>query len=126
AVILTWTTVSLPVIGVTRLIEGASTAASVPSILGFIALATAGDELMRGRASARFEGATLAGLGLGLVAAGPIYKLIGREGFLLNALIYLLSFCIYRFGVPDPSADEERAAAHAAHPGVRRYLQILG
>src|SRR5438552_5074776 len=57
AVILTWTTVSLPVIGVTRLIEGASTAASVPSILGFIALATAGDELMRGRASARFEGA---------------------------------------------------------------------
>ena len=38
-------------------------AASVPSILGFIALATAGNELLRGKAAARFEGATLAGLG---------------------------------------------------------------
>ncbi len=51
----------LPILGVTRLLEGASTAASVPSILGFIALATAGNELLRGKAAARFEGATLAG-----------------------------------------------------------------
>ena len=33
-------------------------------------MATAGDELARGRASARFEGATLAGLGVGIVLAG--------------------------------------------------------
>jgi MFS family permease len=125
AVALTWLTISLPVIGLTRLLEGASTAASVPSILGFIALATAGDELLRGRASARFEGATLAGLGVGLVAAGPLYHAIGREGFLLNAVIYGLSFCIYRFGVPDPSADDQRAAARAAQPGLRRYARIL-
>ena len=63
AVVLTGLTVSLPVLGATRLLEGASTAASVPSILGFIALATAGSELLRGKAAARFEGATLAGLG---------------------------------------------------------------
>ena len=37
-----------------------------PSILGFIALATAGNELLRGKAAARFEGATLAGLGVGV------------------------------------------------------------
>jgi MFS family permease len=60
AAILTWASVDLFVIGGTRLLEGASTAASVPSILGFIAMVTAGDELLRGRASARFEGATLA------------------------------------------------------------------
>jgi MFS family permease len=125
AVILTWLTTSLPLIGVTRLLEGASTAASIPSILGFIALATAGDELMRGRASARFEGATLAGLGVGLVAAGPLYQAIGREGFLLNAVIYGASFCIYRFGVPDPSPEEVRAASRAAHPGFARYLEIV-
>ena len=59
---------SLPVIGVTRLLEGASTAASVPSILGFIAFATAADELLRGKAVARFEAATLAGLMAGFVA----------------------------------------------------------
>ena len=67
-------------LGGTRLLEGASTAASVPSILGFIAAVTAGDELLRGRAAARFEGATLAGLGVGLVAAGPLFVGIGGWG----------------------------------------------
>src|SRR5262245_13526606 len=62
AVVLTWATVNLPVILGTRLLEGAATAASIPSILGFIAVATASDEGLRGRAVARFEAATLAGL----------------------------------------------------------------
>lgn len=139
AVVLTWATTDLLLLGGTRLLEGASTAASVPSILGFIAAVTAGDELARGRAAARFEGATLAGLGVGLVAAGPLYVGIGgwgglgRDAFLLNALIYLLSFCIYRFGV-DP-ADEvvaKRASAsgrEAAPPprtaGWRAYPKLL-
>jgi MFS family permease len=124
AVILTWLTTSLPVLGLTRLLEGSSTAASVPSILGFIAMATAGDELLRGRAAARFEGATLAGLGAGLVAAGPLYQAIGREGFLLNAVFYGISLAIYRFGVAEPE-PEASAAVHAPHPGVTRYLEIL-
>jgi MFS family permease len=124
AVILTWLTTSLPVIGLTRLLEGSSTAASVPSILGFIAMATAGDELLRGRAAARFEGATLAGLGAGLVAAGPLYQAIGREGFLLNAVFYGISLAIYRFGVAEPE-PEASAAVHATHPGLTRYLEIL-
>src|SRR2546426_7605609 len=54
AVLITWRTTDLVVLGGTRLLEGASTAASVPSILGFIALVTARDESLRGRASARF------------------------------------------------------------------------
>jgi len=123
AVVLTSLTTNLPVIGLTRLLEGASTAASVPSILGFIAMATAGDELLRGRAAARFEGATLAGLGAGFVAAGPIYAALGRGGFLLNALVYLVSLAIYRYGVTE--AEGERAATRASHPGVRRYIEIL-
>src|SRR6185295_1827247 len=116
AVVLTWATTNLFVIGGTRLLEGASTAASVPSILGFIAAVSAGDELLRGRAAARFEGATLAGLGVGLVADGPLYQVFGREAFLLNCLVYALSFCIYRFGV-DP-ADELVAKKKDAADGV--------
>ena len=73
-------TTNLFVLGGTRILEGASTAASVPSILGFIAMVTAGDELLRGRAAARFEGATLAGLGVGIVAAGLIWHVIGPVG----------------------------------------------
>src|SRR4029079_2775552 len=71
AVILTGLTTNLIILGGTRWLAGASTAASVPSILGFIAIATAADELLRGKMSARFEGATLLGLGAG-VAIGPI------------------------------------------------------
>ena len=123
AVILTYLATNVVLVGLTRILEGASTAASVPSILGFIAVITMGDELLRGRAAARFEGATLAGLGAGLVAAGPIWELLHREGFLLNAAIYAASFAIYRFGVPETPGDEATLKEH--HPGARRYLQIL-
>src|SRR4029078_10059931 len=71
AVILTGLTTHILVLGGTRILEGASTAASVPSILGYIALVTAGNELLRGKAAARFEGATLAGVGGGVGVARP-------------------------------------------------------
>ncbi len=123
AVILTFLTTNLVLLGGTRILEGASTAASIPSILGFIAVISAGDELLRGRAAARFEGATLAGLGAGLVAAGPVWELIHEWGFLLNAGIYGLSFLIYRFGVPETPGDT--TTTRESHPGLRRYVEIL-
>jgi MFS family permease len=126
AVVLTWLTTNLLLLGGTRFLEGASTAASVPSILGFLAMATAGDELLRGRASARFEGATLAGLGAGFVVAGVLYQgagpipALGRDAFLLNAGIYALSFAIYRWGVTAPDRPTDRRRI-----GIARYLEIL-
>ncbi|HVL53425.1 MAG TPA: MFS transporter, partial [Vitreimonas sp.] len=130
AVVITWATADLVIIGGTRWLEGASTAASIPSILGFIAMVTAGDELLRGRASARFEGATLAGIGVGIVSAGLLYDGIpgladglGRNAFLLNALIYLVSLAIYRYGVEPPPGEER--TLHAPHYGWRRYAQLL-
>ncbi len=129
AVILTWATTDLFLLGFTRFLEGASTAASIPSILGFIAVATVGNELLRGRMAARFEGATLAGLGGGLVAAGVLYEGVGplpglgRDAFLLNAVLYGVSFLIYRYGVTEPPQEVE--ATEAPHPGLRRYLDIL-
>ena len=125
AVIITALTVSLPIIAFTRLLEGGSTAASVPSILGFIAFATAADELARGRAVARFEAATLAGLLLGMVLAGPLFQLFGPTAFFLNALLYLLSFAIYRFGVRKDAEPEPAGAAHDKGEGLRRYARIV-
>ncbi len=123
AVILTFATTNIGLLFLTRILEGASTAASVPSILAFIAMVTAADELLRGRAAARFEGATIAGLAAGIVAAGPIYVAIDRWGFLLNAVIYGISLAIYRFGVREPA--EAEAQRQARHPGLGRYLEIL-
>jgi len=125
AVIITAFTVSLPVIAFTRLLEGGSTAASVPSILGFIAFATAADELARGKAVARFEAATLAGLLIGFVIAGPLFEALGPPAFLANAGLYVISFAIYRWGVPADAEPEPAARHHAPGEGLRRYVRIL-
>jgi len=124
AVVITGITVAIPVVAGTRVLAGLSTAASVPSILGFIAMATAGDELARGRASARFEGATLAGLGFGIVLAGLLIDRFGVNAFFINAAIYAVSFVIYRYGVK--VREDVRAMRRADHGGLRRYLEILG
>lgn len=130
AVLATWATTSLPVIAGTRLLEGSATASSVPSILGFIAFATASDEGLRGRASARFEAATLTGLLGGFVVAGFLWDTLhlGPATFLVNALIYVVSFAIYRWGVdpmaearPDPATAPSRPRFEFA-----RYRRILG
>ena len=113
----------LPILGGTRLLEGASTAASVPSILGFIALATAGNELLRGKAAARFEGATLAGLGVGFIVAPKLFEAIGPDAFYLNAVIYGVSFLIYWRGVKDPAGEAEAVAS--PHVGFGRYLALV-
>ncbi len=127
AVVATWATTNLPVIFGTRLLEGAATAASIPSILGFIAAATALDEGLRGRAVARFEAATLAGLLAGFVAAGPLFELLGPEAFLLNGAFYGVSLAIYRYGV-DPRLDAKPGAPAVERHGLdlRRYRRILG
>ncbi|MEA2548430.1 MAG: hypothetical protein QOE42_1028 [Chloroflexota bacterium] len=121
AVILTGLTTSLPLLGGTRILEGASTAASVPSILGYIAVATAGSEVLRGKAAARFEGATLAGIGAGFAVAPLLFAALGPTAFFLNAVVYGVSFLIYRFGVEDRDAAE-RAAAHAGESGQGRRI----
>ncbi len=115
--------IQLPVLGVTRILEGASTAASVPSILGFIALATAGNEALRGRVAARFEAATLAGLGVGLIVAPKLFEAIGPNAFFLNAFLYGGSFLIYWRGVKDPTG--EATAVASPHVGVTRYLNLI-
>jgi MFS family permease len=132
AVLITAVTVNLWIIGGTRLLEGAAAAASIPSILGYIALATSGDQSIRGRAVSRFEAATLLGIGFGIVAAGPIFEAVGRVGFLVNGGIYVLSFAIYRWGVAelhhapesDDAADDRDVRPQRLDLG--RYRRILG
>lgn len=123
AVILTGLTANIWLLGATRILEGASTAASVPSILGFLAFATASDEGLRGRTSSRFELATIAGLGAGLGVAGPLWAFLGREGFFLNAGIYVVSLLIYRYLVDAPDASIE--PDHQSSRGLRRYVELL-
>jgi MFS family permease len=123
AVIMTGLTTNIPILGITRLLEGASTAASVPAILGYIAMASAGNEALRGRAAARFEGATLAGLGVGFIVAPKLFELMGPPAFFLNAVIYGGSFAIYYFGVREAAEDLDRRVKPPVRTG--RYLNLL-
>jgi MFS family permease len=123
AVILTGLTTNLLILGGTRWLEGASTAASVPSILGFIAIVTAGDVGLRGKMSARFEGATLLGLGMGFAIAPIAFAVFGPVAFFLNAVMYAISFAIF-WTVSDPAGEAE--AVQAPHVGFGRYLDLVG
>jgi MFS family permease len=114
---------SLPLIGFTRVLEGASTAASVPSVLGYIAVVTSGDEALRGRASARFEAATIAGLALGFAVAGVVWEVLGPGGFLANGLVYVVAFGMYRYLVRDVDAPQVPAARTSM--GWQRYRRLL-
>jgi MFS family permease len=121
AVIITGLTTNLLLLGGTRWLEGASTAASIPSILGFIAVVTALDEGLRGKMSARFEGATLLGLGTGFAIAPIAFATLGPAAFFLNAVLYGVSFLIF-WTVEDPVGEE--ASTRAPHVGLRRYLEL--
>jgi MFS family permease len=123
AVTITGLSTNLLLLGGTRVLEGAATAASVPSILGFLAMATTSDEGYRGKVSARFELSTLAGIGAGTLAAGLLYEYLGALAFFLNAGIYMVSFAIYRYGVhaPDKPAGPHKGPEY----GWKRYLRLL-
>jgi MFS family permease len=127
AAVATWATTNVPLIGVTRLVEGSATASSVPSILGYISGATAHDEGLRGRSVARFEAATLGGLLVGFVAAGLLWDAFGPASFLVNAAIYGVSLAIYRYGV-DRTLDVQDEGGPVERPrfALSRYRRILG
>jgi MFS family permease len=135
AVLITGLTADLFLLGGTRVLEGAATAASIPSILGFIAMATADDESLRGRVAARFELATIAGLGGGFAAAGLFWSLLGPAAFYVNAAFYIGSLAIYRYGVAKPpqgaraatdsASERELADAHRPEFGWQRYGRLL-
>ena len=117
AVILTALTTNVVVLGGTRILEGASTAASRAVDPR---LHRPRDGRQRGpprQGAARFEGATLAGLGAGFIVAPTLFELLGPKAFLLNAVFYGGSFLIYRFGVADPAGEREALAAR--HTGAR-------
>ena len=129
AVIATALTTNVPLLAGTRFLEGAAAAASVPAALGYIAIATSRSQALRGKVVARFEVATLGGVGVGSVVAGFLYSAIGPTAFYLNALVYGITFLIFRYGVEDlpehvPTAPgEEPIPESLFHIG--RYRDIL-
>jgi MFS family permease len=129
AVLMTGMTTAMPVLFVTRLLEGSSTAASIPSTLGFIAAETADDEALRGRVVSLFELVSLGGmLAVGPALSGILWDALGRPAFFLNCGLYLVALALYAYGVSEVPRDKaaELSARHdaSATGEIGRYWRI--
>jgi MFS family permease len=131
AVAMTGMTTHFPVLFVTRLLEGSSTAASVPSTLGFIAAETAHDEKLRGRVVSIFELVSLGGmLAVGPALAGILWDSFGRPAFFINCIFYAVAFGLYAYGVHEvprerrADIDAPSSKKSEVGPAVSRYLRM--
>ncbi len=123
AVGLTAATTAFVALLLARLIEGVSTAASSPAILGQLSEETEGDIALRGRVLSLFEVTTALGAFVGTATATGIWLALGRGGFLAVALLYLLAAVLFR-GVREGRAPARRAAADAH--SWRDSLALIG
>jgi MFS family permease len=138
------TAVGVSILALARLIEGVSTAAKVPSALGYLADATAGDgkrrAALRGRVMGFYEVTFLVGLVTGQIIGGRLWESVHVWGFFLVSLIYMVAVALLYFFVPETLPAEARAhnvesrmaAAERAHPvrallssRLRAYAQLL-
>ena len=130
AVFMTGLTTHLPVLFVTRLLEGSSTAASIPSTLGFIAAETADDEELRGRVVSLFEFVSLGGmLAVGPALGGILWDAFGRRAFFLNCICYAVALGLYAYGVSEVPRDRKSdisapAAADRHGMELSRYWKM--
>lgn len=134
AVQITSMTIIIWLLVFTRILEGLSTASSVPATLGYISEATAGRPRLRARIMGLFEITLVGGIALGAVASGYLWEYFGnpREvlgihltspAFSLNGLIYLLSLAIFIWGLSNARRSKVKRSG-AAHE-IRRHLAIL-
>jgi MFS family permease len=122
AVIMTPFSMTIPLLIGTRLLEGASTAASVPSILSYVAAKTSHDAKLRGRVVTLFEVATLGGLLVaGTALAGPLWEIFKEAAFAVNGAIYVLALLFFAYGVK----DEHAAPPPQTENRLRKYLKLF-
>jgi MFS family permease len=142
AVQITSMTVVIWLLVFTRLLAGLSTGSSIPATLGYISEATVGRPTLRARVIGLFDLTLVAGIGLGAVVGGYLWKFFGQPrtvagihlispAFSINALVYLVSLAIFAWGLkevrrPGPEAPESRVASHAAaaRKKLRHYYEI--
>lgn len=131
AVQITSMTVAIWLLVITRLLEGLSTASSIPATLGYISEATSGRPNLRARIIGLFEITFIGGVAIGAVLGGYLWKYfstpvsfdglhITSPAFLLNGLVYLLSLIIFAWGLSDQK-PAPTGAAHAAEAGATGY-----
>jgi len=104
---------------VSRLAEGLGAAAIAPALLAHLSDITAEDSTLRSRVMSFFELSLLAGLALGAVFAGALWKAIGTGAFSAVAAGYLAAGILLHFG----AAGSKRGSAAVARTGLARAFR---
>jgi MFS family permease len=135
AVQITSMTVVIWLLVITRLLEGLSTASSIPSTLGYISEATSGRPGLRARIVGLFEITLVGGMAAGSIVGGYLWKYFGTPikgiplvspAFSINGLIYLVSLAIFVWGLKDiKRRTSEADFAKGAWGKVNHYVSIL-
>ncbi|HUK89683.1 MAG TPA: MFS transporter, partial [Blastocatellia bacterium] len=151
AVQITAMTMAIWLLVFTRLLEGLSTASSIPATLGFISDATTNRPNLRARIMGLFEITFIGGVALGAVIGGYLWKYFSNTvvvgglrlitpAFSMNGVIYLLAFVIFMWGLTNVplatdspsqvgigSTESPLAAPAAVHirEKLKDYLIIL-
>ncbi|HVG21278.1 MAG TPA: MFS transporter [Blastocatellia bacterium] len=112
AVQITSMTVVVSLLVLTRLLEGLSTASSVPATLGYISETTVGRPNLRARVIGLYEITLVGGLALGATVGGYLWEWLGKvkpmtfaglqlvsPAFCVNGMIYVVSLVIFVWGL---------------------------
>lgn len=105
---LRFATTVLLVLLLSRLLEGFSTAATVPAVLGQLSDETDHDPALRGRVLSIFEVTTALGLLVATAIATRLWIIFGRWSFVVVALGYLLATALF-LPSRDRRTPEQRA-----------------
>ncbi|MFP5264988.1 MAG: MFS transporter [Blastocatellia bacterium] len=137
AVQITSMTVMVWLLVLTRLLEGLSTASSVPATLGYISETTVGRPNLRARIIGLYEITLVGGLALGAVAGGYLWEWLGdgaaltfagvelfSPAFCINGLIYLLSLAIFAWGLKDIGRGAHQGPA-PANGKLKHYREVF-
>lgn len=113
---------AVPVLLLVRMMEGLSTASSVPATLGYLSARTATSPALRGRVMAFFEVATVVGLASGSLVAGLLWDHLGVWAFTAVAGIYAVSLGLFAMANDEAARVRHRAEGHVVVRLLRRDL----
>jgi MFS family permease len=137
AVQITSMTVAIWLLVITRLLEGLSTASSIPATLGYISESTSGRPDLRARIIGLFEVTFIGGIAIGATLGGYIWEAFADSmtiaglklispAFSIDGLVYLLSLAIFAWGLKNTKGTRsQNASLTNERARLSHYLAIL-
>src|SRR5262249_39004260 len=114
----------LTLLTVARLLQGLTTACTIPAALAFLSNTTAGGVSGRGRTMGFFEVGSIGGLAFGNVAGGFLWYWLHRSGFWTLTIVYGLAVALFVF-IRSERARGTVRPPHASWRAIRGAADLM-